>query len=170
MIIGEGPGKQEDRQGLPFVGAAGKFLDDLLDLAGLSRDEVFITNIIKCRAPNNRDPEPEEIQACSPHLTRQLLAIDPVLIITLGKHSLARFLPGERSVTKARGVLQARDGRYIYPVIHPAAGLRRPEYKALTTEDFQRIPEVLRTITTAPPEENPPPQSDCPQVTQTSLF
>ena len=154
MIIAEGPGKHEDRQGRPFVGAAGKFLDELLPMAGLSRDQVFITNMIKCRAPGNRDPEPEEMAACSRHLERQITIINPKLIIALGKFSLSKFLPGE-TIGKARGRLRRKNGRFIYPVMHPAAGLRRGDFKQSVIEDFQAIPAVLRQIDDDPPGEEP---------------
>ena len=158
MIIAEGPGRHEDEQGRPFVGPAGKLLDQLLQEAGLDRDEVYITNMIKCRAPDNRDPEPEELAACSKHLDRQINILQPRMIITLGKFSLARFLPGETSVTKIRGKLRHRRGQFIYPIIHPAAGLRRGEYKQMIEEDFRNIPAVLKRIRENPPEEEPEPQ------------
>src|SRR5215212_7988588 len=95
MFIGEGPGYHEDKQGLPFVGAAGQFLNELLHIAGLDRQGVYITNVVKCRPPNNRDPEPEEKAACAPYLERQMALINPQVIVTLGRHSMARFFPGE---------------------------------------------------------------------------
>ncbi len=128
MLIAEGPGRNEDEQGKPFVGKTGEFLDDLLALAGLNRDEVFIINMIKCQAPGNRDPENEEIQACGKHLDSQLEIIAPELVVTLGRYSLTRFLPRE-TIGKARGKLRRKRGRYIFPVMHPAAGLRRNEFR-----------------------------------------
>ena len=174
MFIAEGPGKNEDEQGRPFVGAAGKFLDELLPMAGLSRDRVFITNMIKCRAPGNRDPEPEEIAACSQHLDRQMIILNPKLIVALGKFSLGRFLPGE-TIGKARGRLRRKNGRFIYPVMHPAAGLRRGEFKEQVIRDFSAIPDILRQIDEDPPEEEPESilrtkPKPKPEAVQTSLF
>lgn len=156
MLIAEGPGKNEDQQGRPFVGKAGEFLDDLLALAGLGRDEVYITNMIKCQAPGNRDPEPEELQACDKHLERQLEIINPELIVTLGRFSLAKFLPGE-SIGKAGGRLQKKNGRCVFPVMHPAAELRRNEFRDKIVEDFEMIPEVIQRIREDPPVEEPGP-------------
>ncbi len=166
-----GPGKNEDRQGRPFVGKAGEFLDDLLALAGLSRDEVFITNMIKCQAPENRDPEPGEIQACDKHLERQLEIIDPELVVTLGRFSTAKFLPGE-TIGKARGKLRRREGRCVFPVMHPAAGLRRNEFRDRVVDDFLALPEVLHTAREHPPEEEPkaPEPRPEPKSIQRSLF
>ena len=154
MIIAEGPGEHEDRQGRPFVGRAGNFLDELLPMAGLSREEVFITNMIKCRAPNNRNPEAEELEACSKHLERQIKQIQPKLIVTLGAFALGRFLPGEKA-GKARGRLRQVGGNFIYPVMHPAAGLRNGQFKQYVIDDFKGIQEALRKIDQAPPEEEP---------------
>ena len=175
MFIAEGPGKSEDQQGRPFMGQAGKFLDELLPMAGLSRDQVFITNMIKCRAPNNRDPEPEEIETCREHLDRQIIILDPKLIVTLGKFSTGKFLPGE-PIGQARGKLRRKNGRFIYPIMHPAAGLRRGDFKEGVINDFKAIPEVLRQIEEDPPEEEPDtkplpkkPNED-PNVAQNALF
>ena len=166
MFIAEGPGQNEDRQGRPFVGRAGEFLNDLLPLANLSRDEVFITNMLKCQAPGNRDPERGEIEACNKHLEKQLEIINPQLIVTLGRFSLARFLPGE-SIGKARGQLRRKNGHYIFPVMHPAAGLRRNDFRDKVVEDFMEIPEALRRIREDPPEEEETPE---PSNVQGSLF
>ena len=169
MFIGEGPGFQEDRQGRPFVGPAGQFLDQLLADAGMSREQVFIANMIKCRPPQNRDPAPAEMAACSKYLDRQIELIDPKLIVTLGRFSLGRFFPGE-SITRARGRVRHKDGRAIFPVMHPAAGLRREEMKASIIQDFKAIPGILeeaaRTPAAAVPEEEP----QEPPTQQLSLF
>ena len=158
MFIGEGPGFQEDRQGRPFVGPAGQFLEQLLADAGLSRERVFIANMIKCRPPQNRDPAPAEMAACSKYLDRQIELIDPKLIVTLGRFSLGRFFPGE-SITRARGRVRHKDGRAIFPVMHPAAGLRREEMKASIIQDFKAMPGILeeaaRALAEAVPEEGP---------------
>ena len=152
MFIGEGPGFQEDRQGRPFVGPAGQFLDQLLADAGLSRERVFIANMIKCRPPQNRDPVPAEMAACSKYLNRQIELIDPKLIVTLGRFSLGRFFPGE-SISRARGRVRQKDGRAIYPIMHPAAGLRREEMKASIIQDFKALPGVLEEATRTPAAE-----------------
>ena len=169
MIIGEGPGAQEDLLGRPFVGRAGQFLDELLGYIGLKREDVFIANMVKCRPPENRDPLPAEVSACNKYLERQIELLDPLLIVTLGRVSLARFFPGE-SMTRARGKVREKDGRFIYPVMHPAAALYRQEVRPGIIEDFKAIPKVLDNIrnssaapTLAPPAESPPAQ-------QLSLF
>jgi DNA polymerase len=162
MFIGEGPGYQEDRQGRPFVGPAGQFLDELLQSIGLTRRQVFIANMVKCRPPQNRDPAPSEIEACSKYLDRQIEIVDPELIVTLGRFSLARFCPGE-TISRARGRLRRQNGRYVYPIMHPAAALHRPELRATIIEDFLAIPAILgqlkqtqAAVTQAAPE--PPEQ------------
>lgn len=149
MFIGEGPGAQEDAQGRPFVGAAGGFLEELLRSIGLTRRQVYIANMVKCRPPQNRDPLPEEMGACSKYLNRQIELIDPLLIVTLGRFSLARFFPGE-GITRARGRLRERDGRRIYPIMHPAAALYRQEMRGLIVEDFKRIPDILEQARQGP--------------------
>src|SRR5688500_7935043 len=124
MLIGEGPGWHEDQQGKPFVGAAGKFLNELLAIAGLDREHVFITNVVKCRPPGNRDPLPDEIAACAPYLERQIAAIDPDIIVTLGRFSMARWFPGER-ISRIHGQPKREGGRLIVPMYHPAAALHQ---------------------------------------------
>lgn len=171
MIVAEGPGEHEDRQGKPFVGPAGKFLDKLLAGAGMDRNEVFITNMIKCRAPGNRDPEATELQACEKHLNRQLIALNPQLVIPLGKFALQRFLPGE-TIGKAGGRLRNIDGRFVYPVMHPASGLRNGEFAGRITEAFRGIPQALRRIEENPPPPETPaaPEPQEPPAGQSSLF
>lgn len=158
LFIGEGPGVQEDRQGRPFVGPAGGFLEELLQSIGMSRDQVYIANMVKCRPPNNRDPAPGEIAACAKYLERQIELINPRLIVTLGRFATARFLPGE-SIGRARGRLRTVNGRRIYPIMHPAAGLRRQEMKDAIVEDFQKLAgllEVLRMDIEPPTAVEPP--------------
>ena len=169
MFIGEGPGFQEDRQGRPFVGPAGQFLDQLLADAGMSREQVFIANMIKCRPPQNRDPAPAEMAACSKYLDRQIELIDPKLIVTLGRFSLGRFFPGE-SITRARGRVRHKDGRAIFPVMHPAAGLRREEMKASIIQDFKAIPGILEEAARAPVAPVPEEEPQEPPTQQLSLF
>lgn len=143
MCIGEGPGYHEDRQGRPFVGPSGQFLDELLALAGLHRADVFIGNVVKCRPPQNRDPQPDEIAICTEHyLFRQIAAIDPRVIVTLGRYSMNLFLPGAR-IMRDHGQPRQVNGRLIVPMIHPAAALHRPENRPLIEADFRRLPEIL---------------------------
>ena len=153
MFIGEGPGFHEDRQGRPFVGPAGQLLEGLLASIGTNRDQVFIANMVKCRPPDNRDPLPAEISACSKYLDRQIELVNPKIIVTLGRFSLGRFFPGE-SITRARGRLRQKDGRLIFPVMHPAAALRRPELRSTMVQDFRAISQAL--VQSPDPEPEPP--------------
>ena len=164
MFIGEGPGYQEDRLGRPFVGPAGQFLEELLKSIGLTRQQVFIANMVKCRPPQNRDPTPAEMKACGKYLDRQIELINPILIVTLGRFSLARFFPGE-TISRARGKLRQVNGRNVYPIMHPAAALHRQEFRATITEDFKAIPAILDEVKQTPAlvaeavvEEIPPPE------------
>jgi uracil-DNA glycosylase family 4 len=143
MFVGEGPGFHEDTQGRPFVGAAGKLLDELLARAGLSRDEVFITNVVKHRPPGNRDPMPDEIEACGLYLQRQIAAIKPVLIVTLGRFSMATFFGPQARITQMHGRLRAWGDIAAYACFHPAAALRQPKYREGIEEDFDKLPRVL---------------------------
>ena len=156
MLIAEGPGRNEDQQGRPFVGAAGNFLEDLLDSAGMNREDIFITNMIKCRTPENRDPTPEEMEACSKYLDRQIELIAPDLILTVGSFSMEKFLPGEK-ISKARGRLRRKHGLNILPIIHPAAGLRQNAMRQPIEQDFECLPHYLRMAQEHPPEEEPDP-------------
>ena len=142
MFIGEAPGFQEDRQGRPFVGPAGKLLDGLLASIGTNRDDVFIANMVKCRPPDNRDPDPGELAACTKFLDRQIELVNPKLIVTLGRFAFGRYFPGE-GITKSRGRLREKVGRKIFPVLHPAAVLRRDELRPTMIEDFKAISEIL---------------------------
>jgi uracil-DNA glycosylase len=142
MLIGEGPGWHEDQQGLPFVGAAGKFLNELLELAGLDRRSVFITNIVKCRPPGNRDPFADEIAACSGYLDRQIATIDPAVIVTLGRHSMSQWFPGER-ISRIHGQPKQVSGRLIVPMYHPAAALHQGSLRGAIEEDFAKLPKIL---------------------------
>ena len=152
MFIGEGPGYNEDQQGRPFVGAAGQFLEQLLSSVGMTRNQVYITNMIKCRAPNNRDPLPGEVAACSKYLDRQIQLIHPKIIITLGRHSLTRFLPGA-TISKARGKAVHKDGFILYPMYHPAAALHQQSLRRVIEEDFKAIPALLKERVAPPQEE-----------------
>jgi len=146
MFIGEAPGYHEDQQGRPFVGPAGQFLDQLLQTAGLRREDVYITNMVKCRPPDNRDPYPGEIQACKKYLDRQLELLNPRVVVTLGRHSLARFFPKE-TISKARGKARRVGEVVVFPMYHPAAALHQPSLRPIIEEDVQRLPALL----TAPP-------------------
>jgi uracil-DNA glycosylase len=148
VFVGEGPGFNEDRQGRPFVGRAGEVLVRLLGSIGWRRDDVFITNVVKCRPPDNRDPEPDEIGACFPYLQRQLEILDPALVVTLGRHSMGRFMPGAR-ISQAHGTLQPADpatgaaSATVYAMYHPAAALRSTEIERQSLEDAAGIPTAL---------------------------
>lgn len=143
MFIGEGPGFYEDQQGRPFVGASGKFLDDLLRTIGLDRKTVFIANVVKCRPPQNRDPLPEEIAACSKYLDAQIAAIAPKVIVTLGRHSMQRYFPGE-AISRIHGQPRRKDGLIVVPMYHPAAALHQGTLRKVIEADFSRLPEFLQ--------------------------
>ncbi|MBN1286080.1 MAG: uracil-DNA glycosylase [Anaerolineae bacterium] len=163
MFIGEGPGATEDEQGLPFVGASGRLLDELLNMIGMKRDQVFIANVVKCRPPGNRDPRTSELTTCAPYLDRQIELIDPKMIITLGRYSMARWFP-EGKITQIHGQAKKIEGRLIMPVYHPAAALRNPSWRPQLEADFKQIPALIRQIGTIKDEE--PPE----EATQLSLF
>jgi len=148
VFVGEGPGMNEDREGRPFVGRAGGLLVNLLGHIGWGRDDVFITNVVKCRPPGNRDPEPDEIAACAPYLQRQLQTLDPSVVVTLGRHSMGRFMPGAR-ISQAHGTTAvadpatgARDAT-VFAMYHPAAALRTPAIERESYADVALIPTVL---------------------------
>jgi uracil-DNA glycosylase len=162
VLIGEGPGFNEDRLGRPFIGRAGDLLTKLLGSIEWRRDDVFITNVVKCRPPDNRDPEPDEVAACAPYLKRQLEVLDPALIVTLGRHSMGRFMPGAR-IGQAHGTTGpvdpasgARDAT-VFAMYHPAAALRGAEVERQSYEDVAKVPQVLldvrarRAAAAAPP-------------------
>ncbi len=145
MLIGEAPGFNEDLQGKPFVGNSGKFLTEMLGSIGLTREDVFITNIVKCRPPNNRDPFPEEIEACKPFLEGQITLIHPLLIVCLGRHSMNYFLPGFK-ISEVHGRLKHSANRYILPLYHPAAALHNGSLRQTLLDDFAKIPLALTKI------------------------
>ncbi len=156
MFIGEGPGEQEDRQGLPFVGRSGEYLNYLLKTVGLTRKDVFIANVVKCRPPGNRDPEPDELAACKDYLDRQIAAINPRVIVTLGRFSMARYFPGAR-ITQIRGKPKRQDGRIYFPMFHPAAALRNPNLRADMEADIKQIVALLAEANSLPEDEPPEP-------------
>ena len=165
MFVGEAPGAEEDRQGLPFVGRAGGFLTELLEGIGLAREDVFIANVLKCRPPGNRDPQPEEIDSCRPYLERQVELIQPRVIGTLGNFSTKLLTAKPTGITKVRGVAQEHliGGRHLFllPLFHPAAGLRTPRVAEQLHEDFRQIPNLLDQPLPEPeplvPEREPEP-------------
>lgn len=177
MFIGEGPGFYENEQGRPFVGAAGKFLDELLQRSGLKREAVFITNVVKCRPPGNRDPLPEELAACNDYLERQIQAINPLVIVTLGRYSMARFLPNVR-ISDVHGKARWLDGRLIVPMFHPAAALHQPSLKSAVLEDFSKLAGYIQQArqnrqtskASQPVVERDQEKEEPPQPTQLSLF
>jgi DNA polymerase len=142
MFIGEAPGFYEDQQGRPFVGSAGRFLDELLASIGLKRDEVYICNVLKCRPPNNRDPLPQEIKACQKWLDRQIELISPKIIVPLGRYSMVRFFPGE-SIGKIHGTWQKRGGVIYFAMYHPAAALHQQSLRQTIEADFRKLPQLL---------------------------
>jgi len=145
VFIGEAPGKNEDLKGLPFVGAAGKFLDEMLAGIGLKREDVYITNIVKYRPPNNRDPLPDEKAAFLPFLSSQLEAIVPKLVVTLGRHSMDSLLPGLQ-ISRVHGQPKRYQGQVYLPLFHPAAALYNGAMRQTLIDDFARIPKVLAAI------------------------
>jgi uracil-DNA glycosylase family 4 len=154
MFVGEAPGFHEDKQGVPFVGAAGKLLDQLLGGIGLTRDEVFVANVLKCRPPGNRDPQPEEIEACEPHLWRQIELIQPRVIATLGNFATKLLSGKPLGITRVHGVEQevVLGGNHVllYPLFHPAAALYPPRMLEVLEADFRRLPELLDGAATTP--------------------
>jgi uracil-DNA glycosylase family 4 len=143
LFIGEAPGYHEDRQGRPFIGPAGQFLNELLGSVGLDRSTVFITNVVKHRPPDNRDPLPDEIAACSDYLTRQIAALNPKVIVTLGRFSMARFFPGAK-ISAIHGQAKKVDGRVVVAMYHPAAALHQQSLRQTVVDDFKRsIPPAL---------------------------
>lgn len=152
LFVGEGPGKTEDALGRPFVGAAGRILDEMLESIGYKREDVFIANVVKCRPPDNRDPEPDEVLACWGYLEAQIKLVQPKLIVTLGRHSMNRFLSGLK-ISEVHGQSRSASGiwqkKQVYlPLYHPAVSLYSPSKKAVMLEDFKKIPLVLKKIDT----------------------
>ena len=143
MLIGEGPGANEDKQGRPFVGASGKFLDELLSQAEVTRADVWITNVVKCRPPGNRDPEMVEIETCTTnYLDQQIKIVNPSIIVTLGRHSMSRFITNAK-ITQIHGQMQKIGKRFIIPMFHPAAALHQQRFRPMLLEDFAKLPQLL---------------------------
>ncbi len=169
MFIGEGPGFHENEQGRPFVGAAGKFLEELLEKIGMNRSEVFITNVVKCRPPSNRDPMPEELEACNDYLERQIQAINPKVIVTLGRFSMARYLPNAK-ISDVHGQAMTLRGRLVVPMYHPAAALHQGSLRPVIERDFALLPELISRAGDAPEIDETKSTEDNNQATQLSLF
>ena len=142
MLIGEGPGYYENEQGLPFVGASGKFLTHLIEVAGFERKNVFITNVVKCRPPDNRDPQEDELRACASFLDRQIEIINPEIIVTLGRFSMAKFFSNVR-ISNVHGKAGWINGRLIVPMYHPAAALHQPRLRPVVEADFAKLPALI---------------------------
>lgn len=175
VFIGEGPGFFENEQGRPFVGQAGKYLEELLEKNGLKRSEVFICNVVKCRPPGNRDPLPDELAACATYLDRQIAAINPCIIVTLGRFSMARYMNNVK-ISEVHGKPRWVHGKLIVPMYHPAAGLHQPSLKPTIDRDFSHLLEWVKEARQARPpatreqeDETEPPAAE-PPATQLSLF
>ncbi|MEW5871983.1 MAG: uracil-DNA glycosylase [Chloroflexota bacterium] len=168
MFIGEGPGFHENEQGRPFVGAAGKFLDELLAQINMKRSDVFIGNVVKCRPPGNRDPQPDELAACSAYLERQIQAINPKVIVTLGRFSMAHFLPNAK-ISEIHGQSVKVRGRLIVAMYHPAAALHQHSLRSTIEADFARLPDLITQVGSVPEyQEQAPVEKKEPK--QLSLF
>ena len=163
MFIGEAPGFHEDKTGRPFVGAAGRFLEELLASIGMARQDVYIANVIKCRPPGNRDPSPTEIRACQSYLDHQIDLIRPKMIVTLGRFSMARYFPGSK-ISSIHGKPRKLDGILYYPMFHPAAALHQPKLRHTVEQDMAKIPELLAEMDDMQDSQKPD------DIQQLSLF
>lgn len=152
MFVGEGPGFHEDRQGEPFVGAAGKLLNDLLQSAGLSRSDIYIANVIKCRPPNNRDPEPDEVETCKPFLMQQIALIRPKLVCSLGNWATQTLLERKVGITRVRGQAFYLKEFVLFPLLHPAAALHQGNLLTPLREDFKKLKDFLDHATSTEPD------------------
>lgn len=181
MFIGEGPGKKEDQLGRPFIGSAGKFLDEMLGTIKLERSKVYIANVVKCRPPENRDPLPEETEACWPWLIEQINIINPKLIVTLGRHSMERFLPNQK-ISEVHGKALRRNfpeigkqslpaGKQVfYTLYHPAAALYNGSMREVLIKDFKKIPSILKVLEKNKEKDNPTSGIEPPEDKQETLF
>ena len=154
MFVGEAPGYYEDKQGEPFVGAAGKLLNELLASIGLSRSDIYIANVIKCRPPNNRDPQPDEVETCKPFLLNQIQLIQPHLVCTLGNFATQTLLNKKVGITKVRGRAIPLSEFVVFPLLHPAAALHQGNLKSVLVEDFQKLKEVLDSLKHKPSDSS----------------
>jgi uracil-DNA glycosylase len=171
MFIGEGPGYHEDIQGRPFVGPSGQYLEELLASIHMRRKDAFIANVVKCRPPGNRDPEPVELAACRDYLDRQIALIQPEVVVTLGRFSMQRYFPGQ-SITRIHGQPKRVGDQVYLPLFHPAAALRNPEWRQQMVNDFALIPQLLAELDAAKAPKQPEPAQDEDEenYTQLSLF
>jgi uracil-DNA glycosylase len=174
MFVGEAPGRDEDLQGLPFVGRAGKLLDQLLDEVGMARKDVFVSNVLMCRPPGNRDPQPDEVETCKPYLFKKVELIEPRVICTLGNFATKLLTRSNRGIMSVCGKPQVHElGRQwvrVYPLCHPAAGLRTPSTLERLRQDFSRLPALLEEPPPVPPHLAGPPQAKEEPVPQMDLF
>ena len=171
MFIGEAPGFYEDKEGRPFVGQSGKFLNELIREAGLTREKVFISNIVKCRPPNNRDPLPNEIDTCEDlWLSQQIQSLKPKVIVTLGRHSLSRFLPNE-TISRVHGQPRQKNELLIFPMYHPAAALHQPKLRETLISDMQKLPNLIKKENKIENQEVPAqPETDEPNPKQLRML
>ena len=168
MLIGEGPGASEDKQGRPFVGASGKFLDQLLEQAGVTRSDVWITNVVKCRPPGNRDPLPNEVEICtSNYLQHQIEIVNPSIIVTLGRHSMGRFFKGAK-ITQIHGQMRKVDDHFVIAMFHPAAALHQQSLKSTIMADFAGLPELLKEARAELGKSAPKDKGKAPKTTKTN--
>ena len=168
MLIGEGPGASEDKQGRPFVGASGKFLDQLLEQAGVTRSDVWITNVVKCRPPGNRDPLPDEVEICtSNYLQHQIEIVNPSIIVTLGRHSMGRFFKGAK-ITQIHGQMRKVDDHFVIAMFHPAAALHQQSLKSTIMADFAGLPELLKEARAELGKSAPKDKGNAPKTTKTN--
>ena len=168
MFIGEAPGFHENRQGKPFVGQAGQFLDELLQAAGVNRDQVYITNVVKCRPPNNRDPLPEELKACQRYLDEQIALLDPQVIVTLGRISMAKFINDGR-ISAIHGRTHNVGNRKVVTMYHPAAALHQPNLRQTLIEDFARLKRFINTSNTTLSVDEEPESGVLPPTPEVTL-
>lgn len=169
MLIGEGPGFHENETGIPFVGGSGRFLDELLEGIGLKREEIFVGNVVKCRPPGNRDPQAAELAACDPYLERQIAAINPKVIVTLGRFSMAKFLPNAR-ISEVHGQAMNVRGRLVVPMYHPAAALHQRSLRPILEADFAKLPELIAQADAAPDYVEETAEEKSQAATQLSMF
>ena len=169
MFIGEGPGFNEDKQARPFVGAAGQFLEELLAGINYERSDVYITNVVKCRPPGNRDPQVDELAACQSYLERQIELVDPKVIVTLGRYSMNRYFPGA-SISGIHGQAKRFGERLVVPMFHPAAALHQPRFRSLIIEDFQKLPQLIAGTDAVEPADQVTDEADDANAEQLSLF
>jgi len=169
MFIGEGPGFHENEQGRPFVGAAGRFLDELLASINMERSDVFITNVVKCRPPGNRDPQLDELKACNDYLERQIQAIRPKVIVTLGRFSMARFFPNAR-ISQIHGQARQVKGYLVVPMYHPAAALHQGSLRPVVERDFAQLPALIAQAGDAPEQPDEKAENGNQEPKQLSLF